>query len=646
LGSYSDDGSRWETYRLDKPPLPDQVLVGLAAVHTTPTAFDPAFEDLRFQSGDEARAAREAAAAGSPAQPLVPADTLAAAPRVPGWGASWSPNGKRLVRNRRLTDELEIIDLDTRQTTLLYQGGADPAWSPNEDGPIAFVLGTQLNDATKEELWLIEADGTNPRKQCDGGYPSWSRDGSRLYYRHASGTLRQVRSIDPTKPELEPAVHALSEGASSYPAISPDGTMVAYGIGTRLVVHMLNESNLVASVDLPGWNGILPCWSPDSRYVTFGSFGWSDNHGAWILDTKTGQSRMLAAGSLTLPRWSPDGSRIAVDDRSKSEMVILDLVDLHLENGLPQAGPLAASGAAEFAARPAGSSAEILTSGKWEWTTPENLGATINSDENDGGPALSADGLSLLFHSTRAGGQGQKDLWISTRPSLESPWKEPENLGPMVNSEYQDHDACLSGDGLTMIFTSNRPGGYGSHDLWMSTRSGMDQPWSAAVNLGSLVNSGSVDEAPTLAADGLTLLFNSDRSGKHGMSDLWVCNRPSPNAAWSSPRNLGPQINSLAYQGYAALAPDGLALVFNSNRTGGPWSGPLWLSTRASTDEQWPAPVRLWKDTLGAWSCCLSADAQTMLFDSKRDGGRGDFDIWMSRRVRKNEQPEIGGTPP
>jgi hypothetical protein len=113
--------------------------------------------------------------------------------------------------------------------------------------------------------------------------------------------------------------------------------MVAHGIGTRLVVHTLNDSKQVASVIVPQWSGILPCWSPDSRYVTYGSFGWNDNRGAWILDTQTGQSRMLAAGSLTLPRWSPDGSRIAIDERSTSEIAILNLADLHLEDGLPQA---------------------------------------------------------------------------------------------------------------------------------------------------------------------------------------------------------------------------------------------------------------------------------------------------------------------
>ena len=284
-----------------------------------------------------------------------------------------------------------------------------------------------------------------------------------------------------------------------------------------------------------------------------------------------------------------------------------------------------------------GSSADILTSDVWEWTEPENLGQGVNSDKSEGGPTLSGDGLTLVFHSDRDGGTGDKDLWITTRDSPVDSWAKPINLGPAVNSDVNDSDATLSADGLTLLFNSNRSGGLGQMDLWMSTRADKSARWTPAIHLGTIVNSPHGELAPALSADGLTLVFNSDRDGKLGSTDLWMSTRSSGAAPWSPALNLGPRINSPAYQGFAALASDGLSLIYNSNRSGGPWSGPLWLCTRPTADAQWSQPKQLWNDARGAWSACLAADHSTLLFDSKRAGGLGEFDLWMSRRVKRDK---------
>jgi hypothetical protein len=120
-----------------------------------------------------------------------------------------------------------------------------------------------------------------------------------------------------------------------------------------------------------------------------------------------------------------------------------------------------------------------------------------------------------------------------------------------------------------------------------------------------------------------------------GQGDLWFSTRPSLAAPWSPPENFGSRINSPAYQGFAALASDGLSMIFNSNGAGGPWSGPLRISTRPSPKAEWSRPAHIWNDKLGAWSAFLSADHLSLLFDSKRSGGQGGFDLWMSHRVRK-----------
>ena len=104
-----------------------------------------------------------------------------------------------------------------------------------------------------------------------------------------------------------------------------------------------------------------------------------------------------------------------------------------------------------------------------------NLDPTVNSSFGEYTPALSADGLTLLFASTRPGGLGKRDLWRCARTSLSEPFGEPVNLGPAVNSEFNEHGPSFSADGLSLLFNSDRPGGQGRGDLWMA-RIGQELP--------------------------------------------------------------------------------------------------------------------------------------------------------------------------
>ena len=95
----------------------------------------------------------------------------------------------------------------------------------------------------------------------------------------------------------------------------------------------------------------------------------------------------------------------------------------------------------------------------------------LNTNSTDYQPALSKDGLELFFVSNRPGGLGNVDLWGSTREDTRDPWSAPVNLGKVVNSIAADFHPTLSFDRTTLIFASERTGGVGSGDLWMSTRS-------------------------------------------------------------------------------------------------------------------------------------------------------------------------------
>jgi hypothetical protein len=100
-------------------------------------------------------------------------------------------------------------------------------------------------------------------------------------------------------------------------------------------------------------------------------------------------------------------------------------------------------------------------------------------------------------------------------------WGPPVNLGPTVNSASAEHSPSISANGLTLFFDSNRPGGYGDDDLYVTMRATTSDPWSTPVNLGSTVNSPSRDDAPSISDDGSTLFFASRRPSGSGEEDIW-----------------------------------------------------------------------------------------------------------------------------
>src|SRR5437660_9040278 len=130
-----------------------------------------------------------------------------------------------------------------------------------------------------------------------------------------------------------------------------------------------------------------------------------------------------------------------------------------------------------------------------DWGVPVNLGPVINSPSTDAGPAIAKDGLSLFFGSDRPGGFGSLDIWVSQRVSLDAPWGPPVNLGAVVNSTNLENVPALSRDEHWMFFNSDRPGGFGQNDLWASYRvhTKDDFGWQTPVNLGA-VNTSFMDQ--------------------------------------------------------------------------------------------------------------------------------------------------------
>jgi Tol biopolymer transport system component len=263
---------------------------------------------------------------------------------------------------------------------------------------------------------------------------------------------------------------------------------------------------------------------------------------------------------------------------------------------------------------------------------PENLGPPVNTAYLERAPGISADGLTLFFASTRTSGLGGNDLWVTTRPSHSDPWEDPVNLGPTVNSSDADGAPNISADGLTLFFHSTRSGGEGYVDLWMTTRASELDPWEPPVNLGPTVNSSDWDGGPSIFADELTLFFDSDRPGGFGDRDLWMTTRASISDPWEPPVNLGPTVNSSDGDATPSISADGLTLFFSSHRPGGQGLGDLWATTRASLSDPWEPPRNLGPvvNTSGDdLSPDISADGLTLFFYSGRSGGYGGYDLWQ-----------------
>ncbi|HEV8380006.1 MAG TPA: hypothetical protein VGQ29_00315 [Gemmatimonadales bacterium] len=220
-----------------------------------------------------------------------------------------------------------------------------------------------------------------------------------------------------------------------------------------------------------------------------------------------------------------------------------------------------------------------------------------------------------------------------------SEWSEPVSLGPTINTSFNDQQAMLSKDGLTMFFASNRPGtpGPGPNDIWVSRRDCLDCAWSAPVNLGAPVNTGANESAPALSRDGHQLFFLSNRTGS-ASSDIWVAHRENvhDDLGWEAPVNLGAGVNTTGFDGGAGyFENDDLGapqLFFNRNPLPSPFGGDIFVSELGADGTFGPAT--LVAELSSPFTDQKPSVAHTGLeiyFHSDRPGS-ADQDLWVSTR--------------
>ncbi len=199
-----------------------------------------------------------------------------------------------------------------------------------------------------------------------------------------------------------------------------------------------------------------------------------------------------------------------------------------------------------------------------KWSRAEPLGGKVNTNLNEGAQNISQDGQLLIFTGCNyPEGEGSCDLYFSIKTN--NGWSEPQNLGPVVNTDFWESSPSLSPDKRDLYFASSRAGGFGGRDIWVTHRLPTGK-WSRPENLGEAVNTSGDESCPFMHADNETLYFNSNGHPGYGMTDLFLSKKVN-DSSWVVAENLGYPINTIDDQGSLIVAADGKTAYYASDGT-------------------------------------------------------------------------------
>ena len=219
---------------------------------------------------------------------------------------------------------------------------------------------------------------------------------------------------------------------------------------------------------------------------------------------------------------------------------------------------------------------------------PQPVGGEMNQLALQYFPVLTVDQQTLIFTGRRGiTPQYDEDIFISEKDS-QGNWKIPSSLSENINSPLNEGTCTIAADGRTLIYTAcEGRGGFGSCDLYITRKTG--NQWSSPQNLGAGVNSRAWESQPSLSADGRTLYFVSDRAGGVGRMDIYVSHL-NDSSVWSAAENVGPEINTPRDEVSPFIHVNGQTLYFASNGRPGFGGYDLYFS---ENDGQWSAPKNL-----------------------------------------------------
>lgn len=262
---------------------------------------------------------------------------------------------------------------------------------------------------------------------------------------------------------------------------------------------------------------------------------------------------------------------------------------------------------------------------------PDNytLIKSINSTSDDYFPMVNPSASMLYFTSKRKsqfGGEGNENLY--TVPIYESGFGKATLLPVPLNSTKNEGSSSFTGDGQTMVFSRcGDVDGIGNCDIYMASFNGT--VWEEPHNMGQIINSPKWDAQPSISADGTKLVFASNRIGGIGKEDIYISYK-NASGNWGTPQNLGAIINTSDYEKSPFLAADGRTLYFSSSGHGGAGKADMFKSVLING--VWSTPVNMGSKINTPYDDLFfttSASGEYAFFSSKRPGGQGGFDIYQ-----------------
>jgi len=204
------------------------------------------------------------------------------------------------------------------------------------------------------------------------------------------------------------------------------------------------------------------------------------------------------------------------------------------------------------------------------WSLAINPGKPMNSDQHDATVGLSPDGQTLLIYRGDNGG----DIYQCKLKGNE--WSKPDELPKTVNTKLHESSASFGPDGRTLYFVSNKPGGFGGHDIYM-TKKNEKGKWTEAVNLGSVINTEYDEEGVFMHPDGKTLYFSS--KGHNTMGGFDIFKSVYENGKWSEPENIGYPINTPDDDIFFVISASGIHGYYSSAKAGGYGGQDIYMVT-------------------------------------------------------------------
>jgi len=175
------------------------------------------------------------------------------------------------------------------------------------------------------------------------------------------------------------------------------------------------------------------------------------------------------------------------------------------------------------------------------------------------------DGLEMYISTARTGGSGANDIWMASRASNTAPWGTPVVL-PGANTASSEDDPSVTGDGLELYYVSPALGGQGGGSIFRLTRTSIKSPWSTKPVLVSELDSTSQDHSPAISPDGLTILWSSTRPGGTGSSDFYIATRPDRNSQFTNVQEAK-ELNTTLWDHNGQWSADGFSFYFGYNQS-------------------------------------------------------------------------------